>query len=138
MIASMGLLFFMTGEKGRRVIPPGTSILSHRFSSINMGNHSQLIASRKEEDLEHQRIIEHYMAYSSVKNQKVLEDEKAHKLSSEANISTTFAINLILNKHTLKEAKRRYRLKMREEDGRSVDMFDIGSRVSGSFGSKQK
>jgi len=74
MIASMGLLLFMTGEKGRRVITPRTSILSHRFSSINMGNHSQLIASRKEEDLEHQRIIEHYLSYSGVKDQKALED----------------------------------------------------------------
>src|SRR5208337_4776589 len=49
MIASMGLLVFMTGEKCRRVITPRTSILSHRFSAFNFGNHSQLIASRKEE-----------------------------------------------------------------------------------------
>ncbi|WP_286819760.1 ATP-dependent Clp protease proteolytic subunit, partial [Desulfobacter sp. UBA2225] len=44
MIASMGLLVFMTGEKGHRVVTPRTSILSHRFSAMNMGNHSQLIA----------------------------------------------------------------------------------------------
>ena len=64
--------------------------------------------------------------------------EKAHKLSSESNISTTYAINVVLNKYTLKEAKRRYRLKMREDMGRSVDIFDIGGRVFGSFGFKQK
>jgi len=74
MIASMGLLLFITGEKGRRVITPRTSILSHRFSSINAGNHSQLIASRKEEDLEHQRILDHYLAYSGVKDREHLEE----------------------------------------------------------------
>jgi ATP-dependent Clp protease protease subunit len=73
MIASMGLLIFMTGEKGRRVITPRTSILSHRFSAFNFGNHSQLIAGRKEEDLEHERIISHYLNYSSIKDRKDLE-----------------------------------------------------------------
>src|SRR5512138_95473 len=68
MIASMGLLIFMTGEKGRRVITPRTSILSHRFSAFNFGNHSQLIASRKEEDLEHERILRHYLDYSCIKS----------------------------------------------------------------------
>lgn len=73
MIASMGLLVFMTGEPGRRVITPRTSILSHRFSAMNAGNHSQLIASRKEEDLEHERIITHYLEYSAIKSREELE-----------------------------------------------------------------
>lgn len=73
MIASMGLLVFMTGQKGRRVITPRTSILSHRFSAFNFGSHSQLIAGRKEEDLEHERIINHYLSYSSIKDRKELE-----------------------------------------------------------------
>ena len=73
MIASMGLLIFMTGEKGRRVITPRTSILSHRFSAFNFGNHSQLIAGRKEEDLEHERILQHYLTYSNIKDKVELE-----------------------------------------------------------------
>jgi len=73
MIASMGLLIFMTGEKGRRVITPRTSILSHRFSAFNIGNHSQLIAGRKEEDLEHERILSHYQSYSGIKDKDELE-----------------------------------------------------------------
>lgn len=73
MIASMGLLIFMTGEQGRRVITPRTSILSHRFSAFNYGNHSQLIAGRKEEDLEHERILTHYLNYSKIKDKKELE-----------------------------------------------------------------
>ncbi len=73
MIASMGLLIFMTGEKDRRVITPRTSILSHRYTAMTMGNHSQLLAGRKEEDLLHERIIEHYLNYSSIETRKELE-----------------------------------------------------------------
>lgn len=73
MIASMGLLIFMTGEPGRRVITPRTSILSHRFSAFNIGSHSQLIAGRKEEDMEHERILSHYQAYSNIKSREELE-----------------------------------------------------------------
>ena len=62
-VASMGLLVFMAGQKGHRVITPRTSILSHRFWSLNVGNHSQLLARRKEEDLVHQRIVNHYLEY---------------------------------------------------------------------------
>jgi len=73
MIASMALLLFMTGEKGHRVITPRTSILSHRYSAFSFGNHSQLIAGRKEEDLEHERIINHYLSYSGIKSREELE-----------------------------------------------------------------
>lgn len=73
MIASVGLLVFMAGEKGRRVITPRTSVLSHRFSAFSFGNHSQLIASRKEVDLEHDRILDHYLTYSNIKDKAELE-----------------------------------------------------------------
>jgi len=74
MIASMGLLVFMTGQKGRRVITPRTSILSHRYSAMTWGNHSQLLAGRKEQDLEHQRIIDHYLRYSCIDSKDELEN----------------------------------------------------------------
>ena len=73
MIASMGLLVFMTGEKGHRVITPRTSILSHRFSAVVGGNHSQLLAFRKEEDLMHNRIIEHYIEFSGLQTERNIE-----------------------------------------------------------------
>lgn len=74
MVASMGLLILMSGFKGRRVITPRTSILSHRFSAIAMGNHSQLVATRKQQDLEHGRIVDHYLRYSAVKSKEALEE----------------------------------------------------------------
>lgn len=78
-VASMGLLIFMAGEKGHRVLTPRTSVLSHRYTGMAMGNHSQLVARRVEEDLMHQRIVNHYLQHSSLKseeeiNRKVLRD----------------------------------------------------------------
>ena len=73
MIASMGLLIFMAGEKGHRVITPRTSILSHRFSAGIQGSHSNLLAFRKEEDLMHDRIVAHYLEYSNLKTRKQIE-----------------------------------------------------------------
>lgn len=72
MIASMGLLVFMAGEKGHRVLTPRTSILSHRYAGGVIGNHSQLVASRKEQDLMHQRIINHYLQHTALKTEKEL------------------------------------------------------------------
>ena len=63
----------MTGEKGHRVVTPRTSILSHRFSAMNIGSHSQLIAGRREEDMLHERILNHYTTYSNIKDSKELE-----------------------------------------------------------------
>jgi len=73
MLASMALMVFMVGEKGRRVITPRTSLLSHRYSAIAVGNHSQLLAGRREEDLMHERIVDHYLGYSNIADQKELE-----------------------------------------------------------------
>lgn len=75
MIASMGLLVFMTGDKGHRVVTPRTSILSHRFQADVKGSHSQLLAFRKEEDLMHKRIVQHYLEFSGIKTQKEIEEK---------------------------------------------------------------
>jgi ATP-dependent Clp protease protease subunit len=74
-IASMGLLIFMSGAKKRRVITERTSILSQRFSWISAGSHSQLLANRKEENLEHNRIIDHYLRYTNIKTRDELESK---------------------------------------------------------------
>jgi ATP-dependent Clp protease, protease subunit len=73
MIASMGLLVFMAGAKGRRVVTPRTSILSHRFWGLAGGSHSQLLAGRKEQDLTHERIVDHYLRNTNIKSAEELE-----------------------------------------------------------------
>ena len=60
MIASCGLLMFISGEKGRRVLTPNTSILSHQYSWGSFGKEHELFAAVKEFDLTTQRMITHY------------------------------------------------------------------------------
>jgi ATP-dependent Clp protease protease subunit len=72
-IASMGLMVFMAGERGKRMITPRTSILSHRFSGGTGGNHSQMVACRKEQDMMHERIVNHYLQCTAVMTREELE-----------------------------------------------------------------
>ena len=59
-ISSCGLLIFMNGAKGRRVLTPNTSILSHQFSWGTEGKSHELFATMKEFSLIQSRMIEHY------------------------------------------------------------------------------
>ena len=59
-IASCGLMIFLAGTAGRRVLTPNTSILSHQFSWNNHGKVHELFATVKEFQLTEQRMIEHY------------------------------------------------------------------------------
>jgi ATP-dependent Clp protease protease subunit len=59
-IASCGLLIFLSGTAGRRVLTPNTSILSHQFSWDTGGKVHELFATVKEFELTHQRMIELY------------------------------------------------------------------------------
>lgn len=59
-IASCGLLIFLAGTKGRRVLTPNTSILSHQYSWGSDGKHHELWAVTKEFGLAHERMIRHY------------------------------------------------------------------------------
>lgn len=72
MIASMALAVFMAGEEGHRVVTPRTSILSHRFWAWTTGNYSELIAKRKEEDLTHRRILNHYLLHTNLKTEEAV------------------------------------------------------------------
>lgn len=59
-IASAGLLIFLAGSKGRRVLTPNTSILSHQFSWGSDGKAHELFATIKEFELCQRRMVNHY------------------------------------------------------------------------------
>lgn len=73
-VASMALALFMAGQKGQRILTPRTSILSHRFSGLSMGNYSELIARRKEEDFLHERLLTHYLEHTSLSSNDEVEN----------------------------------------------------------------
>lgn len=59
-IASCGILTFMSGAKGHRLITPNTSILSHQWSWGHGGKSHELMAVQKEYENSNQRMLAHY------------------------------------------------------------------------------
>ena len=51
LIASRGLLLFISGKKGKRTLTPNTLIMSHQLSSFFFGKEHELIAAQKEQKL---------------------------------------------------------------------------------------
>jgi len=60
MIASCGLLTFMSGARGHRTVTPNTSILSHQYSWGSYGKEHELFARVREFELSTERMMEHY------------------------------------------------------------------------------
>lgn len=59
-IGSAGLLIFLAGSPGRRILTPNTSILSHQFSWGSDGKVHELFATMREFELTQKRMIQHY------------------------------------------------------------------------------
>ena len=59
MIASCGLLMFISGTKGKRILTPNTSILSHQYTWGSYGKEHELFATVKEFELTTERMINH-------------------------------------------------------------------------------
>ena len=59
-IASAGLMIFIAGTKGHRILTPNTSILSHQYSWGAFGKEHELFATVKEFDLTTKKMIAHY------------------------------------------------------------------------------
>lgn len=70
-IASAGLLIFLAGEAGRRVLTPNTSILSHQFSWGSDGKAHELFATIKEFELTHKRMVEHYKTCTGLNEDQI-------------------------------------------------------------------
>lgn len=59
-IASAGLMTFIAGEPGHRLITPNTSILSHQWSAGAFGKEHELLATGRQFELTTKRMINHY------------------------------------------------------------------------------
>jgi len=73
MIASCGLLMFISGTKGRRVLTPNTAILSHQYSWGSVGKEHELFARVKEMELTTQRLLSHYKKCTGLNEKKIRE-----------------------------------------------------------------
>jgi len=73
MIASCGLLMFIAGEKGQRVLTPNTSILSHQYSWGSVGKEHELYSVNKEYELTSARMMDLYVKCTGLNEKKVRE-----------------------------------------------------------------
>jgi ATP-dependent Clp protease protease subunit len=73
LIASCGLLLFMAGSKGRRVLTPNTSILSHQFTWANEGKAHELFSTFREYTLTQLRMLEHYRICTGLSDEEIKE-----------------------------------------------------------------
>lgn len=72
-IASAGLMIFIAGDKGHRILTPNTSILSHQYSWGAIGKEHELFATVKEFDLTTKKMIQHYKKCTGLNEKKIRE-----------------------------------------------------------------
>ena len=70
-IASAGLLIFLAGSPGRRVLTPNTSILSHQFSWGSDGKAHELFATMKEFELCQKRMVQLYKETTELDEEEI-------------------------------------------------------------------
>ena len=103
-IASCGLLIFLAGAQGRRVLTPNTSILSHQFSWGTSGKEHELFAVVKEYELTQERMLNHYRICTNLSD----EDIRKHLLPPhDVYLSVSEALELGLCDHVAEVHKRR-------------------------------
>ncbi len=73
LVASAALTIFSSGAPGHRVLLPNASVLSHRFSTTISGNHAQILADRKHQDILHDRLVRHVIEHSKLKTREQVE-----------------------------------------------------------------
>jgi ATP-dependent Clp protease protease subunit len=72
-IASAGLMIFLAGDKGHRILTPNTSILSHQYTWGAFGKEHELFATVKEFDLTTKKMITHYKKSTGLTETKIRE-----------------------------------------------------------------
>lgn len=72
-ISSAGLMIFIAGTSGRRILTPNTSIMSHQFQWQHSGKVHELFSTVKEFELTHQRMIDLYRECTGLDDKKISE-----------------------------------------------------------------
>lgn len=72
-IASMAVLIFVAGTKGKRIMTPKTAVMTHQFSTAFWGKQHELIAARKFHDTLEQQFIEHFVRNTKMTEKQVRE-----------------------------------------------------------------
>lgn len=72
-IASMGLLIFLAGKRGQRVLTPNTTIMSHQWWGANFGKEHELLSNQKHHEQLSTMILKHYKRHTRLTEKKIRE-----------------------------------------------------------------
>lgn len=70
-IASAGLIIFLAGAPGQRILTKNTSIMSHQYSWGSIGKHHELISVQKEYSLTFDRMLSHYKTNTNLSESEI-------------------------------------------------------------------
>jgi ATP-dependent Clp protease, protease subunit len=70
-LASMGLLIFIAGQKGKRALTPNTMVMSHQWSGLRWGKEHELVASQRGDDLLTGMITRHLRRHTGLKEKEI-------------------------------------------------------------------
>lgn len=73
LIASCGMMTFISGAKGHRYVTNNTSMLSHQFSWGSSGKEHELFATVREFNLTSERILNHYKKCTGLSEKRIKE-----------------------------------------------------------------
>lgn len=71
LIASAAFAIFITGKKGKRILTPNTSILSHQYTWGSYGKHHELLAATEEFKNSHNRMVAHYKKHTKLSAEQI-------------------------------------------------------------------
>lgn len=70
-VASAGLLIFMSGYKGMRVMTPNTLVLSHQYTSGSYGKEHDLFAQKKANEIMSGHMMSHYKKCTGLSEKQI-------------------------------------------------------------------
>lgn len=73
-IASMGLLIFIAGKEGERILTPNTLILSHQWTNDLFGKQHELLAGIKHNKLIGDMVMRHYKKHTGLTEKQIRKD----------------------------------------------------------------
>lgn len=71
-ISSCGLLTFIAGTKGHRILTPNTTILSHQWAWSRSGKAHELMAACRQYDLTNEKMLRLYKTCTGLKKSEIL------------------------------------------------------------------
>jgi ATP-dependent Clp protease, protease subunit len=70
-LASMGLLIFIAGKKGRRLLTPNTMVMSHQWSGLRWGKEHELLASQRGDNILTGMIFQHFKRHTGLNDKQI-------------------------------------------------------------------